>query len=76
LEEKIVRVRREMEEVKREMNSQGKTQEEVEDWEGLMRKFSDDEESASKILSARLQKIPSPVTKQVTPTVPRFYDGN
>jgi hypothetical protein len=59
LDEKIARIRREMEEVKREMNVQGKTQEEVEDWETLMRGFSNDE-SASNLLTTRLQKVSSP----------------
>jgi len=55
-------VRRELEEVKREMSVEGKTREEVEDWETLIRGFSGDE-SASKLLTTRLQKVSSPSVK-------------
>jgi hypothetical protein len=58
LEEKMARVRREMEEVKREMTVQGKNPQEVEEWETLMRGWSNDE-SAPKLLSSRLQKASS-----------------
>jgi hypothetical protein len=62
LEEKIARVRREMEEVRREMSVEGKTREEVEDWETLIRTFSSDE-NASKLLTTRLQKASSPTVQ-------------
>ena len=59
LDERIARLRREMEEVKREMAVQGKTKEEVEDWESFSRTFSNDE-SVSTLLTKRLQKLSSP----------------
>src|SRR5271154_320405 len=62
LDERIARIRREMEEVKREMSVQGKTREDVEDWETLMRGFSSDE-SASNLLTTRLQKVSSPTVQ-------------
>jgi hypothetical protein len=51
-----------MEEVKREMSVQGKTREEVEDWETLMGGFSSDE-SASNLLTTGLQKVSSPTVQ-------------
>jgi len=62
LDEKIARIRREMEEVKREMSVQGKTREDVEDWETLMGGFSSDE-SASNLLTTRLQRVSSPTVQ-------------
>ena len=61
-----------MEEVKREMTLQGKTREEVEDWESFMRGFSSDE-SATTLLTKRLRKLSSPSVQDTYSVCILFY---
>jgi len=59
LDQKVARVRREMEEIRLEMMNEQKPSEDIANWEELIHSFQDDK-SASSLLTQRLQKFASP----------------
>ena len=68
LEEKITRVRREMEEIRMEMVQENKPDTEIQEWEGIIHSHVDDH-IATKLLTTRIQKLVSstPTPTQRTP---------
>jgi hypothetical protein len=64
LEEKIARVRREMEEIRMEMAQENKPDTEIEEWETILHSHVDDH-IATKLLTKRIQKL---VSTSPTPT--------
>jgi len=68
LEEKIARVRREMEEIRMQMVDEKRDQIEVGEWEALMQNLSS-ENDAAKALTSRLQKVSSSTSAPSATTV-------
>ena len=71
MEEKITRVKREMEEIRLEMVNEKKPADEITEWESLIHSLTP-ENNATKVLTSRLQKIPSsskPDSAKVTSTL-------
>ena len=72
LEEKIARVRREMEEIRVQMVEDNKSEEEVDEWEDLIQALSI-ENNATKALTSRLQKVSSSSSAPTVITVLPLY---
>ena len=68
LEEKIARVRREMEEIRMEMLQENKPDKDIQEWEGIIHSQMDDH-IATKVLTTRIQKLVSttPTPSNVPP---------
>jgi hypothetical protein len=71
LEEKIARVKREMEEIRMEMAKKGGENAdpaEVEEWDRMIHSFHG-EENATSVLTERVKKLPVPSSATSTPSV-------
>jgi hypothetical protein len=70
LDEKIARVKREMEEIRMEMTNKGSeaNSAEVEEWDKMIHSFHG-EENATSLLTERVKKLPPPSSTASTPSV-------